>query len=269
MISEESIEKLKGKKIGFAVCGSFCTFSKAFKQLQVLKDAGADLTPIMSYNAYSTDTKFGTSESHRKFLTETCGKPIISDIAAAEPIGPKRLFDLLIIAPCTGNTISKLALDIIDTPVTMAVKSHIRNERPVLIALSTNDALSGCARNIGDLMNRRCFYFVPICQDDSEKKPRSAAADFTKIPENIERISLAYSVYGDDPRQNFSKVKGLTFTLKGKNTLVFSPDNLLMETTIVAVEFYRYKNNWKLCCVGAGYRDGLRRLCESTGLQIV
>lgn len=183
MIPEDTIEKLRGKKIGFAVCGSFCTFSKAFAQLEALKAAGADLTPIMSYNAYSTDTKFGKAESHRRFLEETCGKPIISDIAAAEPIGPKRLFDLLIIAPCTGNTISKLALDIIDTPVTMAVKSHIRNERPVLIALSTNDALSGCARNIGDLMNRRCFYFVPIRQDDAEKKPRSAAADFTKIPE--------------------------------------------------------------------------------------
>lgn len=104
---------------------------------------------------------------------------------------------------------------------------------------------------------------------DDKSPYRTVTVDFTKIPEHIERISLAYSVYGDDPRQNFSKVKGLTFTLKGKNTLVFSPDNLLMETTIVAVEFYRYKNSWKLCCVGAGYRDGLRRLCESTGLQIV
>ncbi len=183
MIPEDTIEMLRGKKIGFAVCGSFCTFSKAFRQLETLKNAGADLTPIMSYNAYSTDTKFGTAESHRKFLEDICGKPIISDIAAAEPIGPKKLFDLLIIAPCTGNTISKICLDIIDTPVTMAVKSHIRNERPVLIALSTNDALSGCAKNIGALMNRRCFYFVPIAQDDPEKKPRSAAADFTKIPE--------------------------------------------------------------------------------------
>lgn len=104
---------------------------------------------------------------------------------------------------------------------------------------------------------------------DDKSPYRTVTVDFSKIPENIERISLAYSVYGNDPRQNFSKVKGLTFTLKGKNTLVFSPDNLLMETTIVAVEFYRYKNSWKLCCVGAGYRDGLRRLCESTGLQIV
>ena len=162
MISDEILEKLRGKRIGFAVCGSFCTFSKAFAQLEALKAAGADLTPIMSYNAFSADTKFGTAESHRKFLEEICGKPIISDIPAAEPIGPKRLFDLLIIAPCTGNTISKLALDIIDTPVTMAVKSHIRNERPVLIALSTNDALSGCARNIGYVIRRRFCFFVPF-----------------------------------------------------------------------------------------------------------
>ncbi len=176
-------ERFDGIKIGYAVCGSFCTFRKSFEQLEKLIELGADVTPIMSYNAYSLDTRFGTAESHRKYLTELCGKDIISTITAAEPIGPKRMFDLLIISPCTGNTLAKLALGIIDSPVAMAVKSHIRNARPVLIALSTNDALAGSAKNIGALMNYRNFYFVPIKQDDHVNKPCSAAADFARLPE--------------------------------------------------------------------------------------
>ena len=177
------MSELEGMKIGYAFCGSFCTFEKSIAELEKIVKDGAIVTPIMSFTAFDTDTRFGKATDINKRIEDICGNKIISTIEGAEPIGPKKMFDILIVAPCTGNTVAKLAAGIIDTPVTMAVKSHIRNERPVLIALSTNDALSGCARNIGDLMNRRCFYFVPIRQDDAEKKPRSAAADFTKIPE--------------------------------------------------------------------------------------
>lgn len=177
---------LSGIKIGFAVCGSFCTFEKAFKQAEELVKMGAEVTPIMSFNANIISTRFGTAEENNKKLREICGKDIISTIEGAEPIGPKKMFDVLTVAPCTGNTLAKLAMSIIDTPVTMAVKSHIRNARPVVIAVSTNDALSGSAKNIGALMNYRNFYFVPIRQDDCLKKPTSIVADFEMLPKAIE-----------------------------------------------------------------------------------
>lgn len=173
---------LKGKRIGIAMCGSFCTFSKAFEQMIKLKASGAELTPIMSYNASSLDTRFGTAEENVMTAETICGRGVINTIPLAEPIGPKKMFDLLIICPCTGNTLAKLAAGITDTPVTMAVKSHLRNGRPVLIAVSTNDALSASAKNIGALLNIKNIYFVPFKQDDFIKKPRSAVADFSLIP---------------------------------------------------------------------------------------
>ncbi|MBQ8826185.1 MAG: dipicolinate synthase subunit B [Oscillospiraceae bacterium] len=177
--------RLEGIRIGYALCGSFCTFSKALEQMERLKGLGAELTPIMSFNAASIDTRFGTAENFRDTLEEITGRKLIRTIEDAEPIGPQKMFDVLAVCPCTGNTLAKLAAGIIDTPVTMAVKSHIRNDRPVVIAPSTNDGLAGCAKNIGVLLNYRNFYFVPFGQDDSVKKPRSLVADFNELPETI------------------------------------------------------------------------------------
>lgn len=180
------ISKLAGLRVGAAVCGSFCTFSKVFSRLEELAALGCEITPIMSYNSYTLDTRFGTAEEHIQRLQEITGRPVIHEITTAEPIGPKKMFDVLLVAPCTGNTLAKLALGITDTPVCMAVKSHLRNQRPVVIAVSTNDALSGAAKNIGTLRNYKNFYFVPTYQDDSIGKPFSMIADFSKIPDTIE-----------------------------------------------------------------------------------
>ena len=177
--------ELTGIKIGYALCGSFCTFKKSFEQIKTLVESGAEVTPIMSFNAYNIDTRFGTAEENRKIITELCGREIIHTIEGAEPIGPQKMFDILTVAPCTGNTLAKLAVGIIDTPVTMAVKSHIRNMRPVVIAIATNDALSGSAKNIGMLYNYKNYYFVPMSQDDPEKKPTSVVADYNRIKEAI------------------------------------------------------------------------------------
>lgn len=177
------ITSLEGIKIGVAMCGSFCTFSKAFEQMIKLKAAGAELTPIMSYHAATLDTRFGTAEENIMTAENICGRGVINTIPLAEPVGPKKMFDLLIVCPCTGNTMAKLAAGITDTPVTMAVKSHLRNGRPVLIAAATNDALSASAKNIGALLNIKNIYFVPFKQDDFVKKPRSAVTDFSVIPE--------------------------------------------------------------------------------------
>lgn len=176
---------LAGKKIGYAICGSFCTFQKSFEQISRLIDLGANVTPIMSFNAFTLNTRFGTAEENNKILEDLCGKKIISTIEDAEPIGPKKMFDILVVAPCTGNTLAKLAVGIIDTPVTMAVKSHIRNARPVVIAVSTNDALSGSAKNIGQLENYKNYYFVPMRQDDFINKPTSVVAAYELLAETI------------------------------------------------------------------------------------
>ncbi len=170
---------MKKLNIGFAMCGSFCTFSKVLEEMQELKNDGHNIIPIMSYNAYSTDTRFGKAGYFRDKVEEICLNPIISTITDAEPIGPKKLLDILIIEPCTGNTLSKLANGIADTPVTLAAKSHLRNLRPVLIAVSTNDALSSAAKNIGHLMNYKNIYFIPYRQDDCISKPNSIVADFS------------------------------------------------------------------------------------------
>lgn len=177
---------LSGLKIGFGMCGSFCTFEKAFQAAETLSRTGADIIPIMSFNASNISTRFGTAEQNRTKLKDICGHDIIDSIEAAEPIGPKKLLDILVVAPCTANTLAKLALGITDTPVTMAVKSHLRNSKPVVIAVSTNDALAGCAKNIGMLQNYKNYYFVPYSQDNFQSKPNSIVSDFSKIPETIE-----------------------------------------------------------------------------------
>ena len=176
--------KLNGVNIGCAMTGSFCTFRHVFEAWRALKNAGAELIPIMSFNAAQTDTRFYAAQEARSIFEEICGRKILNNIAVVEPIGPKKLLDLLVIAPCTGNTIAKLANGIADTPVTLAAKSHLRNGKPVLIAPSTNDALGANAINIGKLMNRKHIFFVPFRQDDPVEKPNSAVALFEKIPES-------------------------------------------------------------------------------------
>ena len=169
--------------IGFAMCGSFCTFSKAFEQMSALVREGYEVIPIMSQNAFTTDTRFGAAEDMVKRAELITGNRVLSTLVETEPIGPKQMCDLLIIAPCTGNTLAKLSLGITDTSVTMAAKSHLRVLRPVLICAATNDALGASAQNIGRLMNTKNIYFVPLCQDDPVKKPNSLVADFNRIPE--------------------------------------------------------------------------------------
>ena len=171
--------------LGFAMCGSFCTFNTVLTQLEAMRAEFPKIIPIMSTISYETDTRFGTAEDFRARLERACGQPVIHTIAQAEPIGPKKLLDVLVIAPCTGNTLAKLANGIADTPVTLAAKAHLRNERPIVIAVSTNDALAGNAENIGKLLARGHYFFVPMRQDNAIKKPRSVVADFTRLPETI------------------------------------------------------------------------------------
>ncbi len=172
-------------KIGFCVCGSFCTFHKVFPAMEILAREHT-VVPIFSPISYTTDTRFGTAQAHIRRATEICGTDPLYTVAQVEPIGPKKLLDALIVAPCTGNTLAKLAHGIADTSVTMAVKSHLRNGRPVIVAVSTNDALAGAAENIGRLLVRKNYYFVPFGQDDADGKPTSMVADFEKIPATLE-----------------------------------------------------------------------------------
>ena len=175
-----------GKTIGFAMTGSFCTFAKVVPQVQALVENGANVIPIMSETAYSTDTRFGTAESFREQLKQITGNEIIKSVKEAEPIGPKGLLDMLIIAPCTGNSLAKLANGIADSSVTMAAKAHLRNQKPLVLAVSTNDGLGNAAKNIGMLLNYKYIYFIPFRQDDCIKKPNSLVADMTKIRETAE-----------------------------------------------------------------------------------
>ena len=168
--------------IGFAMCGSFCTFSKALPQMQKMVDLGYRVLPIMSQNAYSTDTRFGKAEEMVKRAEEITGEKVLHTTVQTEPIGPKKMCDLLIIAPCTGNTLAKLSLGVTDTSVTMAAKSHLRILRPVLLCVATNDALGASAQNIGRLLNTKNIFFVPMKQDDYIKKPNSLVSDLEKIP---------------------------------------------------------------------------------------
>ena len=171
--------------IGFALCGSYCTFSKIFPVMEALTQEHR-VIPIFSDNVQKTVSRFGEpAEFYEKAFQLTAIEPICS-IADAEPIGPKKILDALVIAPCTGNTLAKLAHAIADTPVTMAAKSHLRNGRPVIVAVSTNDGLAGAAENIGRLLARKNYYFVPFGQDDPKGKPTSLVAHFEKIPETLE-----------------------------------------------------------------------------------
>lgn len=173
--------------IGFAMCGSFCTFSKALPQMQRLVDSGYKVIPIMSFNAYTTDSRFGKAEDFISKAEEITGSKVIATISGAEPIGPKKMCDLILIEPCTGNTLGKIAGGITDTPVTMAVKSHLRILRPVLIAAATNDGLGASAQNIGKLINTKNIYFVPMSQDDPINKPNSLVAHFELTLEAVEK----------------------------------------------------------------------------------
>ena len=168
------------------MCGSYCTYKEVFQTLENLVESYPDITPILSENAAGTDSRFGTSAEHEKRLEALCGRPVIKSIAAAEPIGPKKLLDALVIAPCTGNTLGKLACGITDTAVTMAAKAHLRNGRPLILALATNDGLAGSAPNLGIMLGRKNVYFVPFGQDDCVGKPTSLVADFSLVPETVE-----------------------------------------------------------------------------------
>lgn len=173
-------------KLGFALCGSFCTHAAALEALEALAETYEDITPLISESVASTDTRFGRAKDLKNELEAICGRRVLSTIREVEPIGPQKLLDLLVIAPCTGNTLAKLALGIADTSVTMAAKAHLRNGRPVVVAVSTNDGLSTAARNIGELLARRHFYFVPFRQDDPQGKPASLVADLTQLGQTVE-----------------------------------------------------------------------------------
>ena len=179
---------MEKETVGFALCGSFCTFKKVIPQIKKLVDEGYKVIPIMSYTAYNTDTRFGKAMDFNKEIEEICKTEIVHTITGAEPIGPKELLDVLVIAPCTGNTLGKLANGISDTSVTLATKAHLRNQRPVIIAVSTNDALGTSAKNIGLLMNSKNIYFVPMEQDDYINKPNSIVADFKYIPDTVREV---------------------------------------------------------------------------------
>ena len=179
--------------IGFALCGSFCTYSKVFPIMELLS-RDYQITPIFSQAAYSIDSRFGTAKEHIACARDICGCEPLHTIEEVEPIGPKKLFDALIISPCTGNTIAKLAHSIADGPVTMAAKSHLRNARPILIAVSSNDALGGAAENIGKLLSRKHYFFVPFQQDDALNKPTSIMADFASIPQALEEALAGHQI---------------------------------------------------------------------------
>jgi dipicolinate synthase subunit B len=180
------IFNLEGKNVGIGITGSYCTYEQVFQELEVLKQMGANLFTIFSGNASTTDSRFGNSEDFLEKARALTGKEPLLTIPEAEPIGPKAILDILVLAPCTGNTMSKLANGISDTPVLMAAKSHLRNNRPLVISLSTNDALGMNLKNIGILLNTKNIYFVPFGQDNFEKKPNSMVAHVKYIPETIQ-----------------------------------------------------------------------------------
>ncbi|MBQ1283784.1 MAG: dipicolinate synthase subunit B [Clostridia bacterium] len=172
-------------KVGYAMCGSFCTLKRAVEEIKVLKEKDFDIYPIMSPITYSTDTRFGKAADFISEVEEICGKKIICTVKDAEPIGPKGLLDVLVISPCTGNTLGKIANGITDSSVSMAAKAHLRNGRPLVLTIATNDALSASAKNIGSLMNTKNVYFVPFGQDDAFKKPTSLISDFSLIYDTV------------------------------------------------------------------------------------
>lgn len=179
---------LENKKIGLGVTGSFCTLAKALAATEVLQQEGAELYPIFSENVQRMDTKFGTAEHWRTAFEALCGRPIIADIVAAEPIGPSNLLDVMVIAPCTGNSLAKLAAGITDGPVLMAAKAHMRNDKPLVLAVASNDGLSRSAMNMAAMLREKNVYIVPFGQDDPVKKPFSLVA---KMPLLLDTIACA------------------------------------------------------------------------------
>ena len=169
------------KTVGFALCGSFCTHARAVEALEQVKARFARVVPIVSETVAATDTRFGAAHDLMREVERICDHRVIATVKGAEPIGPQKLLDLLIICPCTGNTLGKLAAGVTDSSVTMAAKAHLRNGRPLVLAPSTNDGLSASAVSIGALLNRKYIYFVPFGQDDPEKKPASLVADFAQV----------------------------------------------------------------------------------------
>lgn len=180
----------KDIRVGLALCASHCSYDKVLPVVPLLTARYGGVQPVLSETAANTDTRFGTAAALRETLRGLCGKEPLATIAEAEPVGPQKLFDVLVIAPCTGNTLAKLAHGVTDTAVLMAAKGHLRNGRPVVLGLSTNDGLSGSAANIGLLMNRKNVYFVPFRQDDPEGKPSSLVADMTRIPDAVDAALL-------------------------------------------------------------------------------
>ncbi len=176
---------MEKQRLGLALCGSYCSYEKLFAGAQALAER-YELIPIMSETAAETDSRFGTAADHLRRLMALCGRKVVTTIAEAEPLGPAEPMDALLIAPCTGNTLGKLAHGITDSAVLMAAKAHLRNGKPVILAISTNDGLSGAAENIGRLLNRKHIYFVPFGQDAPEKKPFSLQADFSLLAEAVE-----------------------------------------------------------------------------------
>jgi dipicolinate synthase subunit B len=179
------METLEGVRIGFAMTGSFCTFSKAFAAAEQLVSLGAELVPILSEHAAGISTRFGTAQEMQERIETIAGRKAILTIEDAEPIGPKHLTDIMAVVPCTSNTAAKLAAGITDSAATMAVKSHLRGGRPVVLAIASNDSLLASAKNIGELFNRKNYYFVPMLQDDIEKKPASLVAEFEMLPQAV------------------------------------------------------------------------------------
>lgn len=177
--------ELKDLNIGVGITGSFCTFNKMLDILKILKEKEANIIPIMSYNAYNIDTRFGLAKDYIEKVESICNQKVLSKIEEVEPIGPKNLLDLLLILPCTGNTLSKLANSISDTPVTCAAKSQLRNNKPVVLGISTNDGLSGNAKNVGTLLNIKNVFFIPFKQDDAINKPSSLIYMQDKVIDTI------------------------------------------------------------------------------------
>lgn len=167
--------------IGFSMCGSFCTHKKSLEQLRLLVEQGYDVVPVMSETVFLTDTRFGEAKTLIREVENITKRPVIHSIVDAEPLGPSISLDAMVICPCTGNTLAKLAAGITDTAVCMAAKAHLRGDRPLIITLASNDALSANMKNIAALLNRKCVYFVPMRQDDPEKKPHSLVADFSLV----------------------------------------------------------------------------------------
>jgi dipicolinate synthase subunit B len=171
--------------IGYALCGSFCTFSKSVQVLSTLKKSGFDILPIMSEIAADTDTRFGRAADFVWQIEDICGRSVVRTVPDAEPLGPAIPLEALLICPCTGNTLAKMANGITDTPVCMAAKAHLRSDRPLVVTLASNDALSANLRNIGTLLSRKNVYFTPLRQDDPVSKPHSLVADFDRVPETL------------------------------------------------------------------------------------